>query len=280
MHVVTRFTMPDERGKSDDKSIGYEIFIAMVSILSVFNMVVDFIPGMDPDVANVIYIINLALTVIFLGDFGYRFYTAQSRSYYFIHDYGWADLLACSTLLRFLRLFRIYKAYRIIKKIGPDTIIRYLSQERAQTALYILIFSVIFILETGGVLILMAERSDPAANIQTANDAIWWAYVTITTVGYGDRYPVSIPGRIVGILVMTTGVAVFATFAGYLSNKLLSPPQEAKKEPSEFEKGVTTGFEELKQYMKDRETKENEISTRLEQLERHLASGTAGPAKR
>jgi len=272
--------MPDERGKSDDKSIGYEIFIAMVSVLSVFNMVVDFIPGMDPDAKNVIYTINLALTLIFLGDFAYRFYTAQSRSYYFIHDYGWADLLACSTLLRFLRLFRIFKAYRIIKRIGPDTIIRHLSQERAQTALYILIFAVIFILETGGVLVLQAERANPAANIQTANDAIWWAYVTITTVGYGDRFPVSTAGRLVGIVVMTTGVGVFATFAGFLSNKLLTPAEPERKEPSEFETSMTTGFEELRQYMRARETKENEIGARLEQLERHLASAGADPAKR
>jgi voltage-gated potassium channel len=99
----------------------------------------------------VIYTINLALTLIVLGDFAYRFYTAESRSYYFFRDYGWADLLACSTLLRFLRLLRVFKAYRLVHRIGMDNIIRYLSRERAQTALYILIFAVIFILEMGGV---------------------------------------------------------------------------------------------------------------------------------
>ena len=98
--------------------------------------------------------------------------------------------------------------------------------------------------------------------------------------GGGVQCALAEDDRIVGILVMTTGVAVFATFAGYLSNKLLSPPQDAKKEPSEFETSMTTGFEELKQYMRDRETKENEIGARLEQLERHLASGTADTAKR
>ena len=227
-----------------------------------------------------IYTINLALTLIFLGDFGYRFYTAESRSYYFFRDYGWADLLACSTLLRFLRLLRVFKAYRLVHRIGMDNIIRYLSRERAQTALYILIFAVIFILETGGVLVLQAEWSNPAANIQTANDAIWWAYVTITTVGYGDRFPVSTAGRLVGIIVMTTGVGVFATFAGFLSNKLLTPSEEKEEELSEFEKSMTTGIEELKQYMKDKEKRENEISARLERLERHLASGTADTGKR
>jgi len=272
--------MPDESSSRDTLSLGYEIFIAIVSVLSVVNMAIAYLPGMDPDAVNVIYIINLALTLIFLGDFGYRFYTAESRSYYFVRDWGWADLLACVPFLRFLRLLRVFKAYRLVNRIGMDTIIKYLSKERAQTALYILIFAVIFILETGGVLVLQAERANPAANIQTANDAIWWAYVTITTVGYGDRFPVSGAGRLVGIVVMTTGVGVFATFAGFLSNKLLTPAEPETKEPSEFEKSMTTGVEELKQYMKEREAKENEISARLEQLERHLASAGADPAKR
>ena len=272
--------MPGKSKSEDTLSLGYEIFIAIVSVLSVVNMAIVYFPGMDPDAVNVIYIINLALTLIFLGDFGLRFYIAESRSYYFFRDWGWADLLACVPVLRFLRLLRVFKAYRLVHRIGMDTIIHYLSKERAQTALYILIFAVIFILETGGVLVLQAERSNPAANIQTANDAIWWAYVTITTVGYGDRFPVSGAGRLVGIVVMTTGVGVFATFAGFLSNKLLTPAEPETKEPSEFEKSMTTGVEELKQYMKERETRENEISARLERLERHLASGTADTAKR
>jgi len=272
--------MPDKNSSEGTLSLGYEIFIAIVSVLSVINMAIVYFPGMDPDAVNVIYIINLALTLIFLGDFGLRFYIAESRSYYFFRDYGWADLLACSTLLRFLRLLRVFKAYRLVHRIGMDNIIRYLSKERAQTALYILIFAVIFILETGGVLVLQAERANPAANIQTANDAIWWAYVTITTVGYGDRFPVSGAGRLVGIVVMTTGVGVFATFAGFLSNKLLTPSEEKEENHSEFEKSMTTGIEELKQYMKEREARENEISARLEHLEHHFASGGADPAKR
>jgi voltage-gated potassium channel len=270
--------MPDENSSRDDKNLGYEIFIAIVSVLSIVNMAIVYLPGMDPDAKNVIYTINLALTLIFLGDFGYRFYTAESRSYYFIRDWGWADLLACVPVLRFLRLLRIFKAYRLVNRVGLTNIISYLSKERAQTALYILIFAVIIIIETGGVLVLQAERAAPTANIQTANDAIWWAYVTITTVGYGDRFPVSATGRLVGILVMTTGVGVFATFAGYLSNKLLTPSEEKEEELSEFEKSMTAGVEELKQSMKERKMKDDEISARLERLERHLAAGTTGPA--
>ena len=59
--------------------------------------------------------------------------------------------------------------------------------------------------------VLDAERASPDANIVTFGDAIWWAFVTITTVGYGDYYPVTTPGRVVAVLLMAGGVAVLSS---------------------------------------------------------------------
>jgi voltage-gated potassium channel len=261
--------------RREQLDFGYELFIAAVSILSVFNMVLAYIPGVDPDAINVVYIINAVLTLLFIYDFGLRFATAPSRSFYFIRDYGWADLLAVIPALRIFRLFRIYKAYRIIHKYGARYIVSYLSKNRAASALYILVLMVILIIEAGGFLVLQAERAAPSANILTAFDAIWWSYVTITTVGYGDRYPVTIGGRMVGILVMTTGVAVFATFAGLISSKLLAPPEKEEEKPEQPAEGdeVARYRAELKELIGERERIETEIATRLEKLEQVLKTG-------
>ena len=262
--------------RREQLDFGYELFIAAVSILSVFNMLLAYIPGVDQDAINVVYIINAVLTLLFIYDFGLRLATAPSRSFYFFRDYGWADLLAVIPALRIFRLFRIYKAYRIVKKFGISYIKSYLSTNRAESALYILVLMVILIIEAGGFLVLQAERAAPSANILTAGDAIWWAYVTITTVGYGDRFPVTTEGRLVGIMVMTTGVAVFATFAGLISSKLLASPakEDEEKEPEKdiipFEKQVITGMDEIKSYMARQEQKNQEISVRLDNLENVL----------
>ena len=269
--------MVPEDELSNEKGFGYEIFIALVSILSVINLALVYIPGVNPEAVNVVEIINVFLTIIFVMDFVYRFATTKSKTHYFFRDYGWADLLACAPQLRFLRLFRIFKAYRLVKEHGVNEITHYLSYNRAEAALYILVFSVIIILEVGSFLVLRAESSSPSANITTASDAMWWAYVTITTVGYGDQYPVTGAGRLVGVLVMTTGVGIFATFAGFISNKLLTPPEKKeeeeekpKEEISEFEKQVLARIAELKSSLSQQERKHNEISVKLEKMERLL----------
>jgi len=159
--------------RREQLDFGYELFIAAISILSVFNMVLSYIPGVDQDAINVVYIINVVLTLLFIYDFGLRLGTAPSRSFYFFRDYGWADLLATIPALRIFRLFRIYKAYRIIHKSGISYVVTYLSTNRAQSALYILVLMVILIIESGGFMVLQAERASTSANILTASDAIW-----------------------------------------------------------------------------------------------------------
>jgi len=262
--------------RREELDFGYELFIAAISILSVFNMVLSYIPGVDPDAIRVVYIINLVLTLLFIYDFGLRFATAPSRSFYFIRNYGWADLLAIIPAFRIFRLFRIYKAYRIVQKHGGRQVLIYLSQNRAESALYILVLMVILIIEGGAFMVLQAERASDSANIQTASDAIWWAYVTITTVGYGDRFPVTTQGRLVGILVLTTGVAVFATFAGLISSKLLASPAKEEELPEELllEKDQAAKYRaELKQLIGEREKIEGDIASHMKNLEQLMEKG-------
>jgi voltage-gated potassium channel len=83
------------------------------------------------------------------------------------------------------------------------------------------IFSAIAILQV---------EDDLNSNIKSAEDAIWWAYVTITTVGYGDKYPVTTEGRIIAAFLMTTGVGLFGTFAGFVASWFVSEKEQEKKQ--------------------------------------------------
>lgn len=68
----------------------------------------------------------------------------------------------------------------------------------------------------------------PNSNIKTAGDAIWWSYVTITTVGYGDKYPVTPEGRIIAAMLMTVGVGLFGTFTAYISSWFVKAENQNK----------------------------------------------------
>lgn len=68
------------------------------------------------------------------------------------------------------------------------------------------------------------------ANILTADDAVWWSFATIATVGYGDRYPVTGEGRLVAVLLMCAGVGLSGTFAAYLAAWFIGPEVEESSE--------------------------------------------------
>jgi voltage-gated potassium channel Kch len=220
------------RRSSELKSTGYEIFIGMLSILSIFNIVLIYGFLQDANLQNILNAINALLSAIFMGDFIFRILTASSKADYFFRQYGWADLLASVPLpqLKVLRVFRLLRVYRLLREIGPRNVIRSLSEDRAGSALYLLLMAGIMVLQFGSLGILRIEQYATDANITTASDALWYTIVTISTVGYGDQYPVTEAGRLLGTLIIVVGVGIFGTFTGYLANFFLSPAKRKAEE--------------------------------------------------
>ncbi len=212
------------RGRSELKNPGYEIFVAGLSILSIINLGL-IVLVRDEALDSVLWVMNAILSLILFLDFCWRLWTAESRSGYFVRNYGWADLLASLPFpqLKVLRLFRLGRVYRLMREYGARNIIRSLVRERAGSALLSLLFVAILVLEFGSLWMLRLESASPDANITTASDAIWYVIVTISTVGYGDQYPVTNPGRLLGAVIIVLGVAIFGTLTGYLANLFLSP---------------------------------------------------------
>ena len=226
----------------------YDIFVLAVTVLSILNIIL-YLFVKDVTVQYVIATIDIVLSVFFFIDFLRNMHFADKKSQYFFKDYGWADLLASLPFPQFkiLRIFRLLKAYRLIKKAGPKNILNDFRKHKAESAVYVIFFMILVLLEFGSIFVLKAEMSSPNANITSASDAIWWVYVTITTVGYGDRYPVTNTGRAVGMVVMLVGVGLFAVMTGFLANKFL--PSD-KPDTSEEVKELRKEIAEIKELLK------------------------------
>ena len=223
-------TASDVKKEERKMNLGYEIFVGVLSILSIVNIFLGILIP-DPDLTGVINIMNGLFSIIFLGDFTFRILTAPSKSKYFFKDFGWADLFASLPFpqAKILRVFRLFRVYRLMRDVGPKTIVNTLVKDRAGSALYVLLLMGIFVLEFGALGVLKEEMANPDANIKTASDAVWYVLVTISTVGYGDRYPTTGPGRIWGAVIIIVGVGIFGTFTGFLANFFLSPGKKEEE---------------------------------------------------
>ena len=264
--------MAEEESKNNElKSTGYEIFILLLSLVSVFNLIIiwiNYVYPIAPLTLGVIDIINTILTVFFLFDFSYRILTTSAKSNYFFKNWGWADLLACVPQLRAFRLFRVFRAVRLLKVFGVKNMVNEIVNNRAGIALFITVFSIIVISEIVGIWMLIAEAKSLDANIVTSGDAVWWTLVTMTTVGYGDKYPVTATGRVLAIFVMLSGVALIGVLASFLSNFFLAPPKKEKVDYAETDPRAK--LSELRTLLAQQQVAQAELADKIGELEAML----------
>ncbi len=215
------------------KSTAYEIFIGALSVLSIVNLVLIEIAEVE-GLRYILYAMNALLSLILFVDFCYRISTTSSKAGYFFKRFGWADLLASLPFpqVKVLRLFRLIRVVRLLRALGIRAVVDSLVKDRAGSALYVLLLIAIFVLEFGSLGMLRLEDDVAGANIVTASDALWYVIATMSTVGYGDTFPVSNAGRVMGSMIIVIGVAIFGTLSGYLANLFLSPRRASASELS------------------------------------------------
>jgi voltage-gated potassium channel len=246
----------------------YELFIVALSVLSLFNIVLLALP-IASDTKGALVVLEVIMSMVFIGDFVQRLLRSESKVHYFFRKLGWLDLLGSLPVpgLRLLRIARVVHLLRDLRRKGGRRMAREISAGRAEAALFTVILLVFINLEFATMAVLAFENNATGANIKTGGEALWWGVVTMTTVGYGDFYPVSSGGRFVGAFVMITGVALFGVIAAFVANLFLSG---RARRPG----GQRTEIQELRELVLRNEDLASEIHARLDRLEASMRSSS------
>jgi voltage-gated potassium channel len=224
----------------------YELFILVLTIFSLIVVALILIWPLSPASETVLLRVDSLVSVIFLADFLLNFWRAPSKTDYFFKGGGWLDLLGSvpiaielpwTAILRFARLSRAIHIVNHLRGRDRAEVIREARRSRAQSALLATLLVAIVLLTIASLVVLQVERKAPGATIRTGADASWWAFVTMTTVGYGDYVPVTLLGRIMAMILMTFGVGIFAVLTGFLAAKLLAP-QEGEQDGEQDEGAI------------------------------------------
>jgi len=207
---------------ADKKEARLGLLNLLVLILSIYvfgAMAISTFCKLPEEILKILDLLDNGICVVFFLDFCVRLYRSDNKLKFM--RWGWIDLISSipavdclrvGRVFRLIRLFRIIRAFRSIKSLLDD-LFHSKTKGAFGTGFIIAILLVMF----SSIAILQVE-DDPESNIVTAEDAIWWSYVTITTIGYGDLYPVTTEGRIIAAILMTGGLGLFGTFTGFVAS--------------------------------------------------------------
>lgn len=195
-----------------------DIIIIILSVYVLVALLIDSFFVLSPEVTRLLSIIDDFICIVFLYDFFFRLYKAPSKWEFL--KWGWIDFISSIPTCEYLRYGRLLRLFRILRVLRAFRSVKYITahvfKNRTQGTFATVSLIAVLMIIFGSIAILQVEKA-PGCNIKSAEDAIWWAFVTITTVGYGDKYPITTEGRIIAAFLMITGVGLFGTFTGFIA---------------------------------------------------------------
>ncbi|MEM6793038.1 MAG: ion channel, partial [Acidobacteriota bacterium] len=147
--------------------------------------------------------------------------------------WGWLDFLSslpAIDVFRWGRTARIFRILRLLRGLRAARIVtHFVMFRRAECAFWTTALIAVLVIILGSIGILQLERG-AGGNIESGPAALWWSFVTVTTVGYGDHYPITGGGRALAASLMLIGIGVFGTFTAYLATHFLDDGDSSAQE--------------------------------------------------
>lgn len=205
----------------------FDLIVVVLSFISILLFGISAFADINPEYLRLLLYIDTAFCLLFFIDFVLDFKEAKNKAQFL--KWGWIDLLSAVPSIEYFRWGRVFRLFRLLKAISSIRLIMLHSFSVKKNGMITIAFiTTVLVIIFSSISILYFENA-PESNIKTAEDAIWWTFTTITTVGYGDRFPVTTEGRAVGILTMLVGISVFSIVTAYIASVFIQQQSECKE---------------------------------------------------
>ncbi len=207
----------------------FDSVIQVLIIISLFTFSLETLPNLSERSQTLLNIAEVIIVFLFTIEYALRVYVADRKTGYIFSFYGIVDLLAIlpfylalgvdmRTLraLRLLRLFRLFKLARYNRAI--DRFVNAFTIAREEIIIFAMVTIIMLYLSATG--IYYFEHEAQPELFASIFHSMWWAVVTLTTVGYGDMYPITVGGRIFTFIILIIGIGIVAIPAGLLASAL------------------------------------------------------------
>ncbi|MDA7899302.1 potassium channel family protein [Pirellulales bacterium] len=218
--------------KQSQRFVFYHIIISLIGLFSVLLVGAEALIDPKSEMHHLFQSFDFAICILLLMDFVGALIAAPNKWHYF-KTWGWLDLISsipAIPLFRCGRIVRLIRVIRIIRSVKATRLVAstFFAKKGENTLLGMVLVTLILIV-TCSATVLHFERLGEG-NILTADDALWWSVATVTTVGYGDKYPITVEGRFVAGLLMVAGVGLFGLFSGFIASWILGEDPNAGNE--------------------------------------------------
>lgn len=207
----------------------FDIFIQSLIVISLIGFSLETLNTLSPDIQSFLYQLEVVTVTLFTIEYILRVWLSPKRIQYMFSFYGLVDLLAILPFylsmgmdLRSLRVLRLMRLFRILKIAKYNQAIATFQRAYFQIKSELIVFGAfsLIILFVASLGIYTFENEAQPEVFGSIFDSLWWSIVTLTTVGYGDSYPITLGGKMFTFLILIIGLGIISVPTGLFASAL------------------------------------------------------------
>ena len=227
--------------KSDTKNgKAFDLILLFLILLSTFIVMMESVSNFDAKLHSLFVILEIIITVIFTVEYALRIITLRNKKAYIFSFFGIIDFLAILPfylslffpitkyflILRMLRMLRVFRIFNLLDFMNDGKFIVTALKNSSRKIYIFLMFLIIFSVIVGSLMFMVEGHRE---GFESIPQSIYWAVVTVTTVGYGDVSPGTPLGKFLSVLLMLAGYAIIAVPTGIVTAEMRNKRQELEK---------------------------------------------------